>query len=192
MGRFEGRVSTRPLIFTVATHWQSRYRVVAGRPPPSGSEARNIETDRSSYLIILTLGMTDMPGPSNKSVAYRNAEFPRCYRGPRYRASANERIGPQGRITGEVNLNHQHVAVGVRGDTQGEREALMRMHDFDSRSARRQQPQSVIFQSFDFHPKAKAIGHDETEISDLQNIGTRIIHFVDNAESEREPDARGS
>jgi hypothetical protein len=45
-------------------------------------------------------------------------------------------------------------------------------------------------QPFDFHPKTTAIGHDESKIADLRNIEPRIVHLVDDAESQRKPDAR--
>src|ERR1700730_2803933 len=64
------------------------------------------------------------------------------------------------------------------------------MHDFDGRSARRQQPQGIIFQTLDLHPKAAAVRHDEAEITELRNVDARIIDLVDNAKPEREPQAR--
>jgi len=51
---------------------------------------------------------------------------------------------------------------------------------------------AVITKPFDLRPEAKAVGNDESEIANLRNVDPRIIHFVDNAESEREPNARGT
>jgi hypothetical protein len=44
--------------------------------------------------------------------------------------------------------------------------------------------------SLNLRPEAVRSGHDEAEISDLRQIDSRIIDFIDDAEADREPQPR--
>src|SRR4029077_4013031 len=94
------------------------------------------------------------------------------------------------RVSDQIDLHQQNVAIGIRSQAQGKAEALMGVNDFHGRGAGRQQPQTVVLQPLDLCPETEVIGHDEAKVANLWNVDTRIVDFVDNAEAEREPDAR--
>src|SRR6266850_206677 len=103
-----------------------------------------------------------------------------------------QEVRPQLRITIEPTLDREHIATDGRGDAQAQRIALVRVHDLDRRHSRRQQADPVIGDTLDLGPEAFAIRDDEAEIPDLRNVDPGIIDFVDDAETESEPQPRNA
>lgn len=66
----------------------------------------------------------------------------------------------------------------------------MAVHDFDGGRARCEQSQRVVLKPLDLDPETTAVDDDKTEVTNLRDVDLRIVHFVDNAKAEREPDAR--
>jgi hypothetical protein len=98
-----------------------------------------------------------------------------------------QEVRPQLRITIEPTFDRQHIATDGRGDAQAQRIAFVLVHDFDCWHARRQQADPVIGDALDLGPEAFAIRDDKTEVADLRNVDPGIIDFVDDAETESEP-----
>ena len=103
---------------------------------------------------------------------------------------SQERVDPELRIAVETALDRQHIAPSVRGNAQAQRIALVPMDDFDGRNAGRQEPQPIVGDALHLGPEAVAVGNDEAEVADLRDVDARVVHFVDDAEPQGEPEAR--
>src|SRR5579859_4396930 len=64
------------------------------------------------------------------------------------------------------------------------------MDNLERWHTRRDAGYDVVFDPLHLDPKALAVGNDEAEVPDLRNVDARIVHFIDDAEAQREPESR--
>jgi hypothetical protein len=101
-------------------------------------------------------------------------------------------VDPELRITAETTFDRQHIASCVRGDAQAQRVALMLVDDFDGRDTGRQQPHPIIGNALDLGPETLVVSDDEAEVTDLRDVDARVIHLVDDAETQGKPQSRNA
>jgi hypothetical protein len=99
----------------------------------------------------------------------------------------NQHIEGKLAIALEPAFDQEEVAPRVGRDAQGQRIAVMPVHDLDRWSAGRQQLQRVIGVALDFRPEPIGAGDDKPEVADLRDVDPRVVHLVDDAEADRKP-----
>ena len=72
---------------------------------------------------------------------------------------------------------------------QRELEALVSMDHSHGGDARCRELDRVLPQPLHLHPEASPIGDYKAEIANLRDVHTRVIHLVDDAATDREPEA---
>ena len=103
-----------------------------------------------------------------------------------------QRIRAQLRVSGEPDVDQHRVAFRPRHDGERQLEASVAMDDVDRRNAGLEEVDRVLPEPLDLHPKALAIGHQETEVADLRNVYSRIVDFVQDPAADGEPESRAA
>ena len=64
------------------------------------------------------------------------------------------------------------------------------MHDAHGGDARGDQFDRVLPKPLDLDPEPTPVGDQKAEIADLRNIDARVVHLIDDAAADREPEPR--
>ena len=128
-------------------------------------------------------------GPQHARAAIRRRPRAVAVAGPA-EMRRQQHVGHEIGIAFERDVDQQHVARRVGADAQRQGEARMAMRHGGERNARRRRVERVAVQPLDLDPEARTVAHDEAEVADLRDVDARVVHLVDDAAPEGEPQPR--
>jgi hypothetical protein len=99
-----------------------------------------------------------------------------------------QNVGVESCISLKAHLDQQYVAQRIGAYPQLQLEAGMAVGDRDCRHPGSGEMHPPGVETLDLHPEAPAVADDEAEVADLRDIDARIVHLVDDAVANGEPE----
>ena len=98
----------------------------------------------------------------------------------------------QSGVTGQCELDQQHVARGIGADLQRQAEPFMTVIDGDGGDRAVLPCHRIVSMAPQLHPEAGVVADDEAHVLQLRNVRAREIHLGHDALGHREPEPGGA